>query len=505
MVWISLSLAVVGLVLLVFGVRRWRGRRVGEAPTCGRCEYDLTGLVGGDAPVAVCPECGGDLREPGAVRKGPRKIRGRTGMIVAVVGAGMFVAGMSMGGNQAWNWSQAYNWNKVKPVWLLHRQARDSKAVGGVVVLDELILRLEADRLSARAVKPIIDTALERQADLAIPWNRQWGDFVSGASKRELVTDSQEDRYLAGVIVLGSAVRPWVYPGEPVPVSFSIAELRCSGAERFYAHITIKDAQIGEKELRYRPFFGGLSIGLMGWRLPKGTWGLLGSGSRGGSLNRYLSDPTETRHSSQVSAPDELGRAQVGLTWQIMIERDDDGDRSIRAGHLSIDEEGVAAADQHHVLDFEIVEPSTHAIRTRPGNDGIVLTADKPRLERFRNGNASARGMLTFEGVDGSGGYDLVWILPVDVAEAWQTDREWIVGSRIFVDDGSSGVSTFGYNSAGLTLPERKIDEGWLDGVQIVLRPSARISRTTVDIMEIPSETTDLGIHRVPVIDNRRR
>ena len=77
MVWISVSLAVVGLVLLVFGVRRWRGKRLGDGPSCERCEYDLTGLVGGETPVAVCPECGSDLNEPGAVRKGPRKTRGR--------------------------------------------------------------------------------------------------------------------------------------------------------------------------------------------------------------------------------------------------------------------------------------------------------------------------------------------------------------------------------------------------------------------------------------------
>ncbi len=102
-------------------------------------------------------------------------------------------------------------------------------------------------------------------------------------------------------------------------------------------------------------------------------------------------------------------------------------------------------------------------------------------------------------------GYDVVWILPADVAEAWQTDREWIVGSHIFADGGGSGVSTFGYNSNNITFPQGTLDQGWLEGVQIILRPSARISRMTVNVMEIPAQTTDLGIYRVQVIDNRRR
>ena len=136
---------------------------------------------------------------------------------------------------------------------------------------------------------------------------------------------------------------------------------------------------------------------MAGSRWPDGTWGLLGGGSRRiGSVNRYLSDPAETRYTSEVTAPNELGPAKIRLTWHIMIERDDDGDRSFAARFPSIDEEGVVAADQRHVLDFEIVEPGTHSIKTRPGDDGIKITTDQPRLERFRNGNAAARGRLMF-------------------------------------------------------------------------------------------------------------
>jgi len=427
-------------------------------------------------------------------------------MMVAMLGALLLATGASLGGYQTWSWSKTYDWNKVKPVWLLHRQARNSTAASGVAVLDELIDRLDTNRLTAAAAKPIIESAIARQADITTPWNQQWGNFVSGASKRNFISDDQEKRYLAGVVVLIAEVRPWVYPGEPVPVSFVIAEPRCGASEKFQTQIMIKHAQIGDKELNYKRLGGGLGTYVTGSRWPDGTWGLLGGGSRGvGSINRYLSDPAETLYTSQVTAPDDLGPAQISLTWHIVIERDDESDSTLNSRIPARDIEGLVTSERRYVLDFEIVEPGTHPITTRPGNDEIKITTDRPRLERFRKGFAAARGRLLFEGVNASAGYDLIWILPADVAEAWHTDREWIVGSYIFNDDGQTGVSTFGYSTNNITFPEAQLDQGWLEGVQIVLRPSARISRMTVDIMEMPAQPTDLGTHRVQVIDNRRR
>lgn len=51
-------LLLLGLVLIDLG---WRGRRIGDHPTCRKCGFDLSGLAVGIGP---CPECGRTLDTP---------------------------------------------------------------------------------------------------------------------------------------------------------------------------------------------------------------------------------------------------------------------------------------------------------------------------------------------------------------------------------------------------------------------------------------------------------
>lgn len=63
---ISLSAGLLGLLLLLRGLL---GRRVGTAPHCRNCRFDLTGLY---PEHQVCPECGATLVGPRATTRGAR-------------------------------------------------------------------------------------------------------------------------------------------------------------------------------------------------------------------------------------------------------------------------------------------------------------------------------------------------------------------------------------------------------------------------------------------------
>ena len=66
---ISLSAGLLGLLLLLRGLL---GRRVGTAPHCRNCRFDLTGLY---PEHQVCPECGTELTGPRATTRGLRRRR----------------------------------------------------------------------------------------------------------------------------------------------------------------------------------------------------------------------------------------------------------------------------------------------------------------------------------------------------------------------------------------------------------------------------------------------
>lgn len=64
---ISLSAGLLGLLLLLRGLL---GRRVGTAPHCRNCRFDLTGLY---PEHQTCPECGTELTDPRATTRGLRR------------------------------------------------------------------------------------------------------------------------------------------------------------------------------------------------------------------------------------------------------------------------------------------------------------------------------------------------------------------------------------------------------------------------------------------------
>jgi ankyrin repeat protein len=84
--WLQIGLVVAALALAWVGLR---GRSVDNHPHCRKCGYDLYGRPAGGV---VCPECGSDLKQPGAVRSGQR--RRQPGFVVAAVACVMLAYGL---------------------------------------------------------------------------------------------------------------------------------------------------------------------------------------------------------------------------------------------------------------------------------------------------------------------------------------------------------------------------------------------------------------------------
>ncbi len=156
--WIGMLWGALGLVQLFSGLhRRW----VGEHPSCGACEFDLTGL----AEDALCPECGAGVpeRSVGRRRRKPRRI---------VAGAVNLVLGTVVGVSTAVPGGPMSIVRPMAPLWVVRMEARGGSDGG----LRELAQRVESGGLDASTVAEIAEEALvarrEGHAWRALGWGR---------------------------------------------------------------------------------------------------------------------------------------------------------------------------------------------------------------------------------------------------------------------------------------------------------------------------------------------
>ncbi len=187
------------LVLAGFLVRQGlHGWPKNSRPLCRRCGYLLEGLT----QPRVCPECGADLTRRRAVRLGENRRRRRV-LFCGLVALGLaFVAGR-------FTWSLGENagghWERIKPVWLLRREARAAQAAlptnaaaawGANPALRELNRRMERGDLSDGQIFAVVEDAMAIQEDTQMVWDGQWGDIVERAAHRGLLGDEQIGRYV---------------------------------------------------------------------------------------------------------------------------------------------------------------------------------------------------------------------------------------------------------------------------------------------------------------------
>jgi len=188
----------VGILLLAFltaallaGVvlawRGWRGVAIDDHPLCRRCGYDLHGRPAGAAD--HCPECGADVSAPRARRIGHRRRR-RSALVAGVlllavsIGVGAAVSIVALRG---------YDWNRIKPVWLLLQEARGPG--GSAAAVKEFVGRLTTNRLSQRQIDTVADAALAEQADASAMWQPLWGEFLEQARTLNQLSDARWQRY----------------------------------------------------------------------------------------------------------------------------------------------------------------------------------------------------------------------------------------------------------------------------------------------------------------------
>ena len=138
----------IGLLALILGLR---GRKIDDHRWCRLCRYDLFGCE----QVLLCPECGQSLERKRAVRRGRRE---RRPWVIATASV-LLAAALAVSGTMVWGKASAFDWNTVKPVWWLRREA-DRFAIGpGEAARRELVSRLEGGQISPGQIAWIVEDA----------------------------------------------------------------------------------------------------------------------------------------------------------------------------------------------------------------------------------------------------------------------------------------------------------------------------------------------------------
>ncbi|MCW5776027.1 MAG: hypothetical protein KIS87_06285 [Phycisphaeraceae bacterium] len=189
MVWaVAIVLLVGGLGAVALGLR---GRRVGDAPHCRECGFDLSGIVD---RAGKCPECGRSLAEGRAVVAGARR-RPR----LAAAGAAAIVVGLAVGALAV----SAANpsWNSVKPARLLLFEASRLRGPAADAAAAELAKRLRAGTLAPERLAGVIDACLAAQADPNVDWDTSaWMALLDDAFAAGVPSVRQTERYLRNVL-----------------------------------------------------------------------------------------------------------------------------------------------------------------------------------------------------------------------------------------------------------------------------------------------------------------
>lgn len=419
-----------GLLLLVLGLR---GRRVNDHPHCRRCRFDLFALGDG---TRVCPECGSDCSQPRAVRIGTRHRRPG----IAAVGAVIVLLVVTTGATMAWGRLAGFDWNTVKPVWLLVHEAGHDDASIRQAALDELFKRQRAGGLSRAAELQVYGVLLDLQANPAIPWDDAWGRYLFDAGVAGHIDRVSFERFLENAAVFTLDMRSPARTGSEQMVWLRF-ESRGPDYTGLRTRVVRTSFQIGDTEyVRRSAGFGEMAF----------------PGSGGSANTITLTNPP--------------GTYPVTARWQMTVI---DGDSElhtwtvVRTATIEItDESGdpitrIAATD---LID---------EIRAGITVHGVRIHAPDSRGRRYVESTVNLKSLPV------NVAFDVYWRI---------NDREWRVGQAAVAAHQTHG---FGQHMRIDDLPADVND------VTIVLRASEDAARRTTDLTEIWDG--EIVIDKIPV------
>ena len=137
------------------------------------------------------------------------------------VGALLLVLCAGAGGVLVWGAATKYDWNKIKPVWWLVREAEGSTA-STASAIGELVRRIGSGKIDVPSHRRLVVWAMQRQADSASPWDDGWGDIVEAAWDGGLLTGEEIRTYCRNAVIPSLVVRPAIHVGYGVPAQLRI-------------------------------------------------------------------------------------------------------------------------------------------------------------------------------------------------------------------------------------------------------------------------------------------
>lgn len=202
--------------------RALRGRRLGGAPFCRRCDYNLTGVA-----ASQCPECGAALSDPRAIVRGERvRSNGRaitSGIILALLLGVLIAGGLGV--------FQRASLTRYKPAWWLLADVQSGNGVLETKALDELSRRVNAGELSSRSSDVLIELCLTQQTAAKGAGYGPWGQALGALVAAGRLSEPQQARMFQNAVHTELSTRALTSAAGPLIV---LAKFEPRGPDRVF-------------------------------------------------------------------------------------------------------------------------------------------------------------------------------------------------------------------------------------------------------------------------------